>query len=130
MATKRAQTTDNKVHPKKVAQTTAKPVQPKKEAQTAAKAVQPKKGAQTTTKAGQPKKKARTRRHRLTGPTKKIGVTFAIDLLGRIDSHAAHLGVTRAALLSISASMFMDNLLEGRSDERDSHRSSDRHAAV
>jgi len=53
-------------------------------------------------------------RPRASGRTKKIGMTVDVDLLARIDAHARRLGIQRSALLSVAASMFMDNLLERR----------------
>jgi hypothetical protein len=53
-------------------------------------------------------------RDRVSGKTDKKGITIERHLLARIDKHAAHLGISRSALLSIAASMFIDNLLERR----------------
>ncbi|WP_233863464.1 hypothetical protein [Paraburkholderia adhaesiva] len=57
---------------------------------------------------------AGVRRDRLASPTKKVNLTFDTDLMQRVEAHAKRLGISKAALLSIAASMFMDNLLDRR----------------
>jgi hypothetical protein len=57
---------------------------------------------------------AGARRDRISGPTQKVNLTFAVTLLDRIDEHAERIGVSRSAFLSLAATLFMDNLLERR----------------
>ncbi|APA88510.2 type II toxin-antitoxin system HicB family antitoxin [Paraburkholderia sprentiae WSM5005] len=45
---------------------------------------------------------------------KKITITGDRDLLRRIDTHARRHGLTRSALFSVGASLFVDDLLRRR----------------
>jgi hypothetical protein len=63
---------------------------------------------------GQSDQEQGARRNRISTPTTKTTISVDMELLARIDAYAHRLGISRSALMSIAASMFIDNLLERR----------------